>query len=59
MLLRFIVCPPFMLRSGPDDVLEPSDVPTRGAPAGWMDCVEYVEEPWAPYTVKMGGHYER
>ena len=43
----------------PDSVLEPCAVPERGAPAGWMDQVEYVEERWRPYTGNVGGAYEQ
>jgi hypothetical protein len=42
----------------PDSVMEPCRVPSRGAPQGWMDQVEYVEEGWKPYTPKVGGSYE-
>ena len=41
----------------PDLVLEPCSLPTRGAPPGWMDRVEHVEERWAPnpYVASTGG----
>ena len=38
----------------PDSVMESCSIPDRGAPEGWMDQVEYVENQWKPYTGGTG-----
>lgn len=41
----------------PDKVMEPCSVPNRGAPSGWLDQVEYVEDHWKPYIGSVGGSF--
>ena len=33
----------------PNRVMEPCGVPNRAPPEGWMERVDFVEEPWRPY----------